>query len=326
MIPGEEKYLEQAVLHTVHYFNIMGLPVTATQVWRALLVPDPAAPVRWEGHRAFSLPDVQAILHNSTYLRQHLATQWGYYVQRGREKLITEHLRRHVIAQHKWKKVRRATRFLTWVPFLEMLAVSGSLAMYNTKPGSDLDIFVIARAGRIWTVRLLVLLVAQLLGQRRKHWDQEAPDKLCFNHYITTDALAIAPQIRNEYTATLYTHLVPLHGHEMHRQFMAENLSWLRRFVMYQDVPPITSAHVRALPRGQRRFVRQLESLLLEPIGDTIERIVGSWQQRTIRRHTYPGQSGRITVSARELAFHPHSKVDGILRQLAQDTGQKRLW
>lgn len=318
-------YLEHAILHTIKYFNVLRLPLTATQLWQFLLVPDSSAPVRWEGHALPSLHDVQNALGSSAWLNTSIDHQWGYYFLKHRHELVPAWLHRHATAQQKWKILRRTTAALAWVPFIELLAVSGSTALYNTKPSSDFDILVVTRAGRIWTVRLLLLLMAHLLGRRRKHWDEAAPDKLCFNHYVTSRSLAIAPEIRNEYTAVLYTHLVLLWGAASYQRFMAANVGWLKRMCMYRD--PINDWTLHAHPVGGVAVLlkRQLELLLLEPIGDTVESLVGTLQQRIIARHTTPSHHGRVVVSAGELAFHPHSKMTGILKQFSQEAGQQSL-
>ncbi len=322
---GEATYLEQSILHTIRYFDILGVPRTATQLWSCLLIPNSATQVRWEGHQRFSLAQVAAALRESVYLQAQLENYWGYYFLKGRGHLVSQRVYRHSIAQQKWKIVQRSLRWLRLIPCVDMVAASGSLALYNTKPSSDLDMLIIARPERMWTARLMVLFMAQLLGRRRKHWDQAAPDKLCFNHFLSSRALAIAPAIRNEYTAVLYLHLVPLTGRSVYQKFMAANHTWLRRFVMYEPLPALASIHWHALPRWQKKIRHATQALLLEPIGAGVEYLARTWQMRTIARHTHPGQQGRVVVSADELAFHPHSRVEGILHQFAQEAGQKRL-
>lgn len=325
MLMGEPTYLEHAILHTVKYFNVLGMPLTATQLWRFLLVPDPGATPRWEGHAAPSLVAVAQTLRDSPWLTQAVEHQWGYYFLKGRHQIVPAWLHRHAIAQQKWKIIHRFAAAFSWVPFVDMLAVSGSMALYNTKPSSDFDILIVARSKRIWTVRLLLLLMAHLVGRRRKHWDQDAPNKFCFNHYVTTASLTLPPAIRNEYTAALYAHLVPIWGQEIFGQFMAANAPWLKRFGMYRDPVNAQTLHSRATGKASAIVKRQLEALLLEPLGDGLESLAERMQRRIIARHTTTAHGGRIVVSNEELAFHPHSRVPGILSQFAQDAGQRQL-
>lgn len=313
------------MLRTIRYADIFALPLTATQLWRYLLVDPTTSSVRWAGHHAYSLRQVQQALVASVWLQQKLDHQWGYYCLKNRAEIVPARLRRHRLAQAKWKILQRVVRLMVYVPFVRMIAGSGSLALYNTTATSDLDVFVVARRGRIWTTRLLLLMLTQLTGRRRKHWDRQAPDKICLNHYVTDDALLIAPQIRTVYTAMVYTHLVPLYGHRTWQAFTAANAVWLKRFIMYSLPLPLPFVQRVPVASSFMRLRRQLEALLLEPGGKLLERGAEYIQRRVITRHTLPGQVGRVFVSAHELAFHPHSKAEGVLHQFAQEEGQQLL-
>lgn len=62
-----------------------------------------------------------------------------------------------------FQKTQDFIRFIRWIPGLRMVAVSNSLAMYATHKNSDIDLFVITAPRRLWLVRTLVLLTAELL-------------------------------------------------------------------------------------------------------------------------------------------------------------------
>jgi len=316
--------LAAAVYNTVRYFDLFDQPVTATQIWRSLLVPQTTA-VRWGGRRGWHLQEVQEVLAGSAWLQERLGQRWGYYFLTGREALVSRWQQRHRLAQQKWKTTRRVARWLVRVPLVRMVAMSGSLAAANTRPGSDLDLFVVVAARRIWTARLLLLAVAELTGRRRRYWDEEAPDKICLNHYLTDDSLAVDPEIRNVYTALLYRQLIPLAGLPTYQQFAAANATWMKRFVMYPETPVVASRHLLAAGRWAAGWQRFWEAVFREPSFDWLERWAESLQRRSIRRHTKPGQAGRVVLSDRELAFHPDTKVPGILERFAQEEGQGQL-
>ena len=62
------------------------------------------------------------------------------------------------------------------MPFVRMVALSGSLAHLNADGEADLDLFVITAPGRVWSVTLTTLLRARLLGWRRR---------LCLNYVVS---------------------------------------------------------------------------------------------------------------------------------------------
>lgn len=316
--------LERALYQTVRYFDVLQLPVTTTQLWRSLVVTSPDSPLRWQGHRAYALAEIIATLRESPWLRRLLTTQWGYWWLRRHPLSVRARLTRFRLAQAKLKIATPIARRLRYAPFVRHVALSGSLAIYNTKPSSDLDVFLVARHGRIWTARLGVLLLAQLSGRRRKYWDQAAPDKICLNHYLTDESLALDPAIRNLYTAVLYSRLIPIYGGKVHEQFVAANAVWWKRFLMLPELPTVPLPPSRSW--AVRYLTRPLERILEEPIGGVVEKIVERLQQRAITRHTVSGTPGRVVASHDELAFHPYSRVDGLLHQFAQEAGQQSLW
>jgi hypothetical protein len=211
-----------------------------------------------------------------------------------------------------------------WVPFVRMIGVTGSLSLDNTRPESDLDLLVVVKSGRIWTARILLLLTVQLLGCRRKYWDSEAPDKICLNHLITDDSLVMAKEIRSLYTAVLYTRLRPVVGLDVYQEWWEENGYWIRRFLMMPSVQNIESRWAVRVPAIFQVIKKGLEGILLEPVGDVLEKYVKSWQKRMIDQHSRGGM-GRVAVSDNELAFHPDSKEQLVLSSFAQEPGQERL-
>lgn len=318
--------LEKAIYDTLRYFDLFEMPLTSTQVWRCLIIdPQGEMPVRWGGHKQVGLQDVQKTLVDSEWLQGRVQTQWGYWFLSGRDHLVRICLDRHVRAQMKWKVLLRVARFLAVLPFVRALAGSGSLAIDNTKKSSDLDLFVIVKSGRIWTARLLLLTVTQLLGRRRKYWNVQAPDMVCLNHYISDEHLKMSSQVVNLYTAVQYTLHVPLSGLGTLHQFQAVNAGWIHRYVMVPALPHVHHRYTVKVPNGAMALKKHLEALLLEPVGEAVERWARRLQQNVIRSHEIPGRAGRVVINEQELAFHPDTKVPGILAQFYEEAGQRQL-
>lgn len=319
--------LEKAIIDTVRYFDLFDMPLTATQMWRSLIVdPHGKSGVRWGGHRRYSLREIQTCLADAKYLRAHLGRKHGFFFLPGREGLVAERLTRHMLAQDKWHIMCRLSGYLAAVPFVRALAASGSFALDHTKPSSDLDVFVVARAGRIWTARLLLLLMTQLLGRRRKYWNVQAPDKVCLNHYVTDDHLALPAIMANLYTAVQYTLHTPIFGVHVLQHFRQANAGWMHRYVMAPDLPHVHHRYT-AKPSATLLFgKRAVEGILQEPVGNVVERVAETWQRAVIERHKSSVHSGRVAVSRGELAFHPDSKVPSLLQTYYQEVGQQRLF
>lgn len=301
---NEELPLARVIINTVRYFNLFDQPVTAVQLWRTQIGAD----------RFWLLTEVRAEAERLVQDKR-LQTHQGFYFLPQRDALVRGWLRRHVLVQQKWKLTQRIVRRLQYVPFVRMIAMSGSLAAGNTRATSDLDLFVIVKSGRIWLARSGLLTMAQVLGRRRRHWDQQAPDKVCLNHYVTDTSLSISPDIHNIYTAVLYQALISLTGHDWQRRFLVANQDWMQQYVRHPQLSLVLTRHVIAGSRLGRRIVQYLETMLAEPLFDWLEAVAERLQRRVIIRHTEPGRAGRVVMTDQELAFHPNTKVPALLKR-----------
>jgi predicted nucleotidyltransferase len=306
--------LEQSIYDTVRFFDLYDMPLTRTQIWQHLVV----AKTGYDHHA--SLQEIVRLFETSDFLKTNLEMKWGYATLRGRGSLVAKRLRRHAIAQDKWKIVRRCAYLLSCMPFVRALAGSGSLAVDNTKHTSDLDIFVIAKEGRVWTTRLMLLAASQILGRRRVYGERSAPDMLCLNHYITDKALRISSDIQNVCMAMQYTSLVPLFSDSLVRTFQQRNVFWMNAQVRLPagiGGPSVPHRYTISLPGWMLFMKEQVENILLEPIGDSLERFAELLQRAVISRHRT--SRGRIVLAYHELAFHPDTKVPSLVQRFSLD-------
>lgn len=87
-----------------------------------------------------------------------------------------------------FSKTQKYCRYISWIPWLKMVAVCNSLSMYATKEKwSDIDLFIVTAKNRLWLVRVMVTLVFQILGVRR-HWNKIA-ERFCLSFFIDETAM-----------------------------------------------------------------------------------------------------------------------------------------
>ncbi|HNQ16509.1 MAG TPA: hypothetical protein PKJ26_00315 [Candidatus Woesebacteria bacterium] len=100
-------------------------------------------------------------------------------------------------------KLQQATpiiSFLTKLPWVVGVAITGSVAVNSAKPNDDIDFMVVTEPNRLWLTRLLTLIVAMKHGKRRS-FAKEEPNSWCFNLWLSTNSLAVPPERRSLYTA-----------------------------------------------------------------------------------------------------------------------------
>ena len=118
---------------------------------------------------------------------------------------VLKKLMKEDFLEEKWKKLLKLSKKFRYIPFVDFVLVSGSMAMGEAKENSDFDFIIGSRTGRIFTTRQLTAGLFELIGKRKKREStkEEAKDKACFNHYVTPRGYCLKPPY-NEYWVSLY--------------------------------------------------------------------------------------------------------------------------
>jgi hypothetical protein len=191
--------LLSSIFHTLAYADVFDYPLTAGEVYRYLT-----------SARA-SPEDVRRALGDE----ECFARVGDYFTLRGREYIVETRKRRAGVSARLWTHALRYGRMLALLPFVRMVAVTGSLAMNNADDGKDIDFMIVTEPGRLWTVRALSLLIARFARLTGVH--------LCPNYLVTRNALEL-PE-RSLYVAHEVAQMVPLSGMEIYRELRRAN-SW----------------------------------------------------------------------------------------------------
>ena len=272
MIPTREQ--ELAVLSSVIYASLFEYPLTVSQLCRTLVS------VRADERT------VAAWWRDSAFLRAAIEHRDGLFFPVGRHDLVTTRARRETLSRDLLDRERRVLSLVTHMPFVRMVAVSGSLAHLNAETSADLDLFVITAPHRVWSVTLAVLVMARLLGWRKR---------MCLNYVISEDALTIAPQ--DLFSANQIIHLRPIVGHDVFAAFVDAN-PFVRKFYPNFDVP-------RA-PRS--RATRASEWILNFGVAPIFERLSRWIYGRHLEKRSWSWQShDQVRLEPQCLKLHTTS-------------------
>ena len=298
--------LRGSILATIAYYDVLDVPLTLFEVHKFLV--NPARLTKIPIKESITLGQIDEELQILVKLGT-VQTRNRFYFLPGRHGLYDLRIEREKIAAQKWKKFLKTAHWFQAVPYLRGMLASGSMALGNTDNESDFDVLAIAQAGRLYTCRVLLSLMASLFGARRKRFDKTAPDKFCFNHYITDASLPIRHE--SLYNAQTYIHLKPvLIGDELFENFYASNL-WINKYV-YNFRPANMFVRRSVKPSIVLRSAAVLgEFFLNNKLGDLLEGFLKKYQHHRIRSNpvTYE-KGGRIVFNDGELEFHPHSFED----------------
>lgn len=238
----------QSVFHTLAYADVFDYPLTAPEVYRYL--------ISTKG----TFEEVTCALSDESLFSQ--SSQ--YFTLRGRESIVQTRKRRAQIASRLWRKAVRYGRLVASLPFVKMVAITGSLAVNNTDEGKDVDYMIVTAPNRLWTCRALSLLVARFAKLEGI--------SLCPNYLVTTNALELKEH--SLYVAHELAQMIPISGMEIYTEIRDRN-DWI------DDYLPNASG-VSGLSKGAelvKKFSiiqRVMEMFFSTPFGRWLEK----WEMR----------------------------------------------
>ncbi len=289
------------ILDTVVYYDILNYPLTSFELWQYLTVARGDATEKDK----CALGEVIEALESED-IKKHIEEYRGFYFLKGQKNLVAERIQNDKNSIAKFKIAERVAWWLRIVPFVRMVAVTGTLAMKNPEQNSDIDFLVMLEKGRIWTGRLSATLMVHLLGVRRHK--KKIKNRICLNYFITTGSLEIKRQdlfAANEYSFvyTVFDSLVipAKAGIQEFRedaksyvstgsrikcgmtkksafcQFCEANLKWIKKFKPNWQAPEIEPAKYYLEHSKASRFVQKTKETLINFLGGDI---IEAWLKR----------------------------------------------
>lgn len=126
------------------------------------------------------------------------------------------------------KRAEHIFDILAVVPWLKMLAVTGSVAAYSAKRADDVDIFIICGKKRVWITRFFVVLLLKVLNKYPGH---DRAGYICPNIYVDESKMAWDKSKRNLYVAHEIAMMHPVVNRDnTYFRFMQENM-WIKEYL-----------------------------------------------------------------------------------------------
>ncbi|MBI3401877.1 MAG: hypothetical protein HY048_10695 [Acidobacteria bacterium] len=274
---------EIAIARSVIYASLFDYPLTLEQLHVSLIESEQ------------SREEILAVFDGSERLQHILEYRDGFFFPAGRDDLLPERRRREARSLAFLERQRRLLQVICAIPFTRAVALSGSIAHMNLEASGDLDLFIITRGPRVWTVTLAAIVLTRILGRRRD---------LCFNFVLADSHLRLEP--RDLFTANQVIHLKPLVGAEVLTTLRAENPFVARVYPNARvDGPPIGFAWT--FPRWLGRAKRALELVLGLP-APLVEAACRQAYKRHLRRRAATWRSpDQVRLQSDYLKLHTRS-------------------
>ena len=264
MFNGE---LERAVLEALAYSDVFDYPLRLKELHRYL-------PVR---------ADIEQLSSVLQALSGRVGKKNDFYFLAGREAIVDMRAQREARSHALLPHAMKYGRVLGTLPFVRMVALTGSLAVMNISKTADFDYMLVTVPGHVWTARAFALLfnrVTRLFGYT-----------LCPNLILSETALEWSQ--RDLYSARELCQMILIKGDEVNSRMLKAN-PWIKLFL----------PNSYGLSRAQQetdtttRFQSIMESLLSGKVGEHFEK----WEMnRKIARFQKQAGFGEETVFNTEI-------------------------
>lgn len=206
---------KKAILRTLAYADVFDYPLKEKEIYRFLIsnLPSPISNLQKE---LFALsPDV--------------SQRGDFYFLKGREEIVSLRKKREQRSREKLKIAKRIAGWLKLIPTIQMIAVTGALAMGNSDEEDDIDLLIVTSKNRLWLSRGLIVTILRLSGNYRR--PSRVKDMICPNMLLDEGHLSVPPKERDLFSAHEVCQLKLLWDkNKIYQKFIKEN-QWVKRFL-----------------------------------------------------------------------------------------------
>lgn len=213
--------MEKGIVKTLKYFAQFGYAPTLAEL--RMFHPE-AIQARVFDIAVKSLIKKNRVLWIKSSKCQDRYTLGGYSI------LLNKTLKKVGGSRNKVTRIQPYINFLKKFDAFSLIGFSGSVAMENAEPDADIDLFVIARPGSMWTARATALAAAEYMGVRRGRTSKSAPNKVCLNMFMDERDLTVPKYKQTAFVAHEILQMKPVFDRRaIYNRFLKAN-SWIYKF------------------------------------------------------------------------------------------------
>lgn len=214
--------LRSSVLATICYADVFDFPLTKEEIEKWLI-------------KKSKLTKIHGVNTNGEF-----------FFLKGRKKIVALRRNRQRWTGEKMRIAKRAADILKIIPTIKLIGITGALAMENAHKDDDIDFYVVAASGTLWTTRLLATVILDLFGLRRRPGQLIVRNKLCLNMFVDERNLAVGKSERDLFTAHEVLQMKPLWDRgDAYGRFLLAN-KWVSKFLpnAYHATPATSSKKI----------------------------------------------------------------------------------
>ncbi|QHT69630.1 hypothetical protein GXP67_24770 [Rhodocytophaga rosea] len=263
----------KAIIKTLLYYDVFQYPLQEHEIYTHMPVSS-----------KISIEEDLAYLVRC----QLIGEQEGFYcIGDGKEK-VSRRRKGNLEAEKYLHIASKHARWLSELPFVDCICISGSLSKNYMDEKSDIDYFIIADTNRLWIFRAILSLICKIL------WVLRSQKYFCPNYIITPYTLEIKD--KNIYTAIEIATLVPLYNATGYADFIQANL-WIKEYL-----PNLTPGYIS----GQIQLLRKKKpgAAWVQELLTTVDENL-YWLYKKHYQRKFEGPKG-LNIAFSELNFNKH--------------------
>lgn len=281
--------IDEKIFKTLIYADIFNFPLSKSELWRFLI-----------SDKTVDKKSFNEIINKKS---SSFSTYKDWYFLNKRKSLVNLRLKRMRESRKKLTEAKKIAFYLSFIPTVYFIGISGNLSMQNASEEDDIDLFIIAKKDTIFLTRAVILLILQVLGIRRKRDEKQQANKICLNMLIDETAIKLSKERRDLYTAHEIVQMKPLfERNNIYEKFMSLN-KWVLEFMPNSvDIKKLSNEDIKDTMGLLNYPISQLLTIF-EFLAKTIQ----LWYMRKHRTNE--------TITDRMLAFHPLDYKELILKE-----------
>ncbi|OGH85466.1 MAG: hypothetical protein A2493_01215 [Candidatus Magasanikbacteria bacterium RIFOXYC12_FULL_33_11] len=221
MINYSNYQVQEAILKTLAYFDILSYPLTKIELKKFLWLPN----IISEDEVSFNL---QVLLTENKIDKQNC-----FYFLKGKNENVKLRQLKVKLVEEKMKIANRAVQKLKHVPFLRAVFVCNTVASGVPNNDSDIDVLIIAKKNYMWVVRFFSTIILKFFRLRTSELNHK--DRMCLSFYATDSNLNLEKLQMSNYSDIYLVYwilqLIPIYDPDNLYQSIFRANKWLDSYI-----------------------------------------------------------------------------------------------
>ncbi|MCL5432998.1 MAG: hypothetical protein M1524_02685 [Patescibacteria group bacterium] len=211
------KEIRESILRTIIYSDIFDYPLTSVEIWKFLI--------------SSKKINKKEFLKNFNKIPDLISKKGKFYFLKNRKDIIKKRIEREKESDNKLRIAKKVISYLSKIPTILLIGISGTVAMKNAEKEEDIDLFIITKKNSVWITRFFILFILEILGRRRKREDINVINKICVNMLIDKSMISFKKDRQDLYTAHEIVQMNPVFDkNKTYQEFIISNI-WVNKFL-----------------------------------------------------------------------------------------------